>query len=438
MADPLSITASVLGVVTAAVVSTRALIDTVRRCKGRDKTLQRLQDELEDLLKILDMLQATSRCESSMLALLEGPVGRCSELCLDFEKSMREFSGRAGKTGFQDWAKLEFRKGDINEFIDTVSGYKSTISVGLGAINLKISKASQEILQKYSEMVKDTSYNLNIRLQRIDDKIALLPQNPTENHDTNIDLSNERAVTERCLRICEDATSYLESLANQEPLSQPRRSWEHSRDRQLNFEAPNLTRQVLDQNRDNIAEMVGRLRERLDLLSPDKSPANDQERGRLQQELDFSRQCLEICKLASTEVTRQKNHSIGEAIADGDSDQVVVTTMADLFNVGKAESKGRSAQLIGSMQDETLQKISDGRYGSRFGALPGFDATGFASQSPIETRRAQDGLSRQENSSANGRRSAASRASKPISNEMRKRTLDGRSVVGDEGEGRDA
>ncbi|GJD04113.1 hypothetical protein ColKHC_12938 [Colletotrichum higginsianum] len=136
MADPLSITASVLAVATAAFVSTKTLIDTVNRFKGRDKTLQRLQDELEDLLKILEMLQGISQCELSILALLEGPVRRCSELCLNFDKSMKDFTGKATKTGFRDWAKLEFRRGDINEFIDTVSGYKSTISVGLGAINL--------------------------------------------------------------------------------------------------------------------------------------------------------------------------------------------------------------------------------------------------------------------------------------------------------------
>ena len=38
----------------------------------------------------------------------------------------------------RDWAKLEFMRGDINEFIDTISGYKSTIAVGLGIITLYV------------------------------------------------------------------------------------------------------------------------------------------------------------------------------------------------------------------------------------------------------------------------------------------------------------
>lgn len=38
----------------------------------------------------------------------------------------------------RDWAKLEFMRGDINEFIDTISGYKSTIAAGLGIVTLHV------------------------------------------------------------------------------------------------------------------------------------------------------------------------------------------------------------------------------------------------------------------------------------------------------------
>jgi hypothetical protein len=42
------------------------------------------------------------------------------------------------KTGFRDWTKMEFMRGDINEFIGTVGGYKSTISVGLGIVTMLV------------------------------------------------------------------------------------------------------------------------------------------------------------------------------------------------------------------------------------------------------------------------------------------------------------
>ena len=137
MADPLSITASVLAIATVAVQSVKSLNETVSRYKGRDRTLQRLQNELQAVSGILDSLKEAVLAEASISALLKGPVERCSEICREFEQSMLSFNKRS-KTGLRDWAKLEFMRGDINEFIDTVSRYKSTIAVGLGIITLYV------------------------------------------------------------------------------------------------------------------------------------------------------------------------------------------------------------------------------------------------------------------------------------------------------------
>ena len=137
MADPLSITASLLAIITATVQSTKSLYETVKRFKDRNKTLRRLQDELVDLTKILDSLTHVITAEESMLILLQGPIERCSQVCREFEQSIESFGGKS-KTGFRDWAKMEFMRGDINEFIDTLAGYKSTIMVGLCTINMLV------------------------------------------------------------------------------------------------------------------------------------------------------------------------------------------------------------------------------------------------------------------------------------------------------------
>ena len=139
MADPLSVTASMLAVVTSAIQVTKSLSETVKRYKGRDKTLQRLQSELEDLLKILVKLNDARTLDASIRPLLESPVARCSQVCHEFEESMKTFSGMS-KMAFLDWTKMEFMRGSINEFMDTVMGYKSTIGVALGIITLFVSR----------------------------------------------------------------------------------------------------------------------------------------------------------------------------------------------------------------------------------------------------------------------------------------------------------
>jgi hypothetical protein len=137
MADPLSVGASALAVITAAIVSIRSLTATVTRFKARDKTLKRLNGELEDLLRILNMLKDISQFETSMMLLLEGPVGRCTQLCREFEDTMKKFDGKS-KTGLRDWTKLEFMRGNIDEFMDTLGTYKATISIGLGTVTLSV------------------------------------------------------------------------------------------------------------------------------------------------------------------------------------------------------------------------------------------------------------------------------------------------------------
>jgi hypothetical protein len=135
MADPLSIAASALAIITATIQTTKSLYDTVQRFNKRNKTLRRLLQEIEDLTNILELLKQVIGAESSMIKLLQGPVEHCSQICTEFERSLEGFVGKS-KTGLLDWTKLEFKRGDINEFIHVISGYKATISVGLATINL--------------------------------------------------------------------------------------------------------------------------------------------------------------------------------------------------------------------------------------------------------------------------------------------------------------
>lgn len=133
------------------------------------------------------------------------------------------------------------------------------------------------------------------------------------------------------------------------------------------FRAQLLTRQTLGRNRCNLSETIGRLQERLESFLHE-DPNNDNEKLQLQNDIHILRQCLDVCKVAS-EISHQRIFRIGEVIADSESDQVVISTLADLFNVKKALSKGNSAQLIGLMTDEALRHLIDKRYSSCSTAL---------------------------------------------------------------------
>ncbi|KAL4888139.1 hypothetical protein BDV59DRAFT_148234 [Aspergillus ambiguus] len=402
MADPLSITASMLAVITAAVHSTQSLHGTIKRFRDRDKTLRRLQNELEDLMNILSSLGQVTDADLSMMALLKSPIERCSQICREFEDAMEGFSGKS-TTGFRDWAKMEFMRGDINEFIDIIAGYKSTISVGLGTITIHSSKVSQRVLQEYNEMIQDTTYSLEVHLQRIDEKLARFTIQDLNTSKAGTNLEDEREVTKQCLRICEDARAFIESLTQRGPAILRDTSQSAAPgDTQDYFEAQLLTRQALDKNRASFVDIINRLQERLGSLVSN-GDQKGKERLALQEDIQISRQCLEVCNMAS-EVSRQKVYRIGEVVADGDSDQ-----------------------LVGSMTEEALRNLTDRRYSSRFGAVV-TNATNSAevattsSPSAFESQNLAFPLSRSEEEQFE---LPKIRREKPSSNEMKKRAMAG-------------
>ncbi|KAF7920156.1 uncharacterized protein EAE97_011497 [Botrytis byssoidea] len=420
--DPLSISTSVLTVIAATIATIKTLNETVGRYKGRDKTLARLQGGLNDLISILESLKKAATDDSPILALLKGPVSRCAQVSREFEAAMKTFDTKS-KLGLKDWAKMEFMRGDINEFIDTLADYKSTITIGLGTVNMHTSRLTQQVFEEYGEMVKDTAYNLEIRLQRIDEKMAVLSScHPTLLEDPSIDLQDEKAVTVQCLRICERATSYIQSLQDEQPTLQRESLGKNAGDILRQFEAQLLTQKTLTENRDKLAETICRLQEHLNSVAFNRDDDRKNDTLQLKEEIEFSKQCLEVCKEATNQVSAQKIHVIGEVVADGDCDQVVVTAIADLFHVGAVKAQGRSMQMVGSMPADTLREMSKDRYSSRFGALDGKLAIAQSlATSKTNSSIMQTGQSGEEADLASTRRMY----NRPSSNEIRKRRAEG-------------
>lgn len=238
------------------------------------------------------------------------------------------------------------------------------------------------MLQQYEEVIKDTTYNLEVHLQRIDDKLAQYKSGITHTADTSIDLCDEKVVTQQCLRICQNASAYIETLTSQESAvlkGAPQTTQKETMSG--DFEAQVLARQAFSASQATLSGVINSLTDRLQTIVVEKKgDETTQERSRLQDDLDMSRQCLEVCKMAG-EVYHQKIHTIGEAVAEDNSDQVVVTTLADLFDVKKAFSKGHSAQLVATLTPENFEHVISERYQSRFGVttdrpvVPHIDST---------------------------------------------------------------
>lgn len=215
-------------------------------------------------------------------------------------------------------------------------------------------------------MIKDTAYNLAIRLQCIDNRItSVATDHTTLLDDSRIDLQDEKAVTVQCLRICEYLSSYIKPLQDGHLALQSEAPQQRTAHMLNQFEAQLLIQNRLDESRDNLLETISRLREHLDSITSNRGVGDESETLRLQEEINCSKLCLEVLEEASN----QKIHIAGEFIADEDFAKVVATTVADLFNVRKVKTMSRSAGLVGSLTEDLLRDLCKDRYGSRFSAL---------------------------------------------------------------------
>lgn len=141
-----------LEITTAAVGTTKSLRDTISRIKGRHK-IRRLEEELAGLVNILETLQAAEYLEPWMPPLLRSSISRCSELCHDFEIVMEGFHGESPKTSFQTWVKKGLMTDDINQFIEALGVYKTTLSVALATINMLVPHSAVSILYRHSQPI---------------------------------------------------------------------------------------------------------------------------------------------------------------------------------------------------------------------------------------------------------------------------------------------
>lgn len=137
MADPLSIAAGVIAVITATIQSSTALYDTIESFKNYPQRVHELSKQLLSLTKILISLRELSEQDESVGAPLKVPLAECGAACARFREilELHRRSLSSGKS-FQAWVSFRFRNGDIVNFMETLAVYKSTMAIAIADANL--------------------------------------------------------------------------------------------------------------------------------------------------------------------------------------------------------------------------------------------------------------------------------------------------------------
>ena len=138
MADPVSISSGIVALATFAYQSSKSLHQLIQSFRNHTKTIRELGDELTTLDQALVSLGETVSEDVDGLSALKIPLLRCGHACKEFQEVVTSCSRHSGQSraSFRDWAKLQYMGDDISSFKNMISGYKATICVALGNVNL--------------------------------------------------------------------------------------------------------------------------------------------------------------------------------------------------------------------------------------------------------------------------------------------------------------
>lgn len=139
MADPLSVSAGIVALVTFAFQCSITLYQTVRDVQSQDRKARALKSELAELSGVLESLLETVNNNPELdFKTLELPLRRCGNACKEYGEIVVRCTkySTASRSSVRDWVAQKYMQGDITEFRDMLAGYKLTINIALANANL--------------------------------------------------------------------------------------------------------------------------------------------------------------------------------------------------------------------------------------------------------------------------------------------------------------
>lgn len=122
MPDPLSISARVLAITSAAFTATVAIYKTIDGIKKHHKTLRDLEAELSSLSCVLQKLQEACIGRKDDFEALSLPLFQCAMTCNGFDAFIQAV---AKEPTIVEWVKLKYKGDSIKDFKDKIASYKA-------------------------------------------------------------------------------------------------------------------------------------------------------------------------------------------------------------------------------------------------------------------------------------------------------------------------
>jgi len=144
MADPLSITASVVGIIAPALHATRLLLADLQQLKDAPKTIKHLVEDVRSVDAALELLQSVEKREWGLLGAgvaeqAETTISSSTQACNIFRADLKKWTGHSedGKLAWLDRANVGFFKKDqVKAMSEQLQSCKLAINLIVGVATL--------------------------------------------------------------------------------------------------------------------------------------------------------------------------------------------------------------------------------------------------------------------------------------------------------------
>ncbi|KAI0378909.1 hypothetical protein F5Y04DRAFT_260634 [Hypomontagnella monticulosa] len=220
MADPLSVTASLISLLGFALHGSKRLFEFIDGLRGAPSDIAALSIDLKALYEVLAVLagmQDELERSGSMCDCLRTSLENCVNIFEEFTTKLRSYTTttREGKVKISMWKNITwaFKEKEIQLFRGTMTSYKASLDLAVGAITLSSATAISERTKRIEVDLKEGMSHIRAKLQTLDvDHIELASitgAKGSERYGTDAGFALDRFI------------GYEESLYNSPPPSFP-------------------------------------------------------------------------------------------------------------------------------------------------------------------------------------------------------------------------
>jgi hypothetical protein len=231
-------------------------------------------------------------------------------------------------------------------------------------LHSRVAAVTPKVIEDYKDMMRDTTSELQEHLESLEQRMkTLAAQNATGSAQDNPELQailEEKESTRHGLKICTELSAQIEQFESKskEPPMLSQRPSVHKYIK-AGFEPTKGSIQALVSRLQSYEEDLNTQMETMRSTIP-LSDSNATELARLQETRESISQCINVVSNASDNLTVDRRNIFEDISMADDAYNIQVSTVGALFTARKVNITGRARNVIGQMNDESVQTTMNG------------------------------------------------------------------------------